>query len=143
MDTKDLNNLLFYIIWTLMFIYYYIFSLLYSLSYLNKWADQSIKRWVKGTISTWSCWNNKYIYLESARRDLQNGVKISVKIYLKIKNQISTSNFLNSKIFSRSGYLKGLLKTVVFATCRCLKMSNDSSAFDMSKCLDILTRDMS
>jgi len=49
--------------------------------------------------------STKYTYLESARRDLQNGVKILVKIFKSVKNSwkkkknVKTSNFLNPKKF--------------------------------------------
>ena len=40
------------------YLFYIFLILLYSLSFPNKWADQSIERWVKGTSCIWSCWNN-------------------------------------------------------------------------------------
>jgi len=54
-DTKDLNYLLSYIIRT--FIFIFLFHYIHYL-YLNKWEDQSIERWVKGTNCIWCCWNN-------------------------------------------------------------------------------------
>jgi len=133
MDTKDLNNLFFYIIWTTIFIYLNIFILLYSLSYLSKWADQSIERWVKGTSCIWSCWNNSSwetrcffwfingmhhmtfcLLLQPLFREVEFSAKKKQKYEIVISS-MKKKKFLWIKLCMKKFKFK--VKKIVFATC--------------------------